>query len=261
LAGDIVERPGRGRGGRSLLWLARLRHRRLDPLAIRRQWSHRAEADLGPRQPARRIPAGGNARPCGPDGRSAVDAGAILGVIAGSDANDPTAGLDPVPDYLAVGGQGVRGLRIGVDPAWNGDDVDATTQAVLSEAIEVFRTLGVGHRRCPVSRRDAGHRRLGSQLRSGGGSCARATYPSRKDEYGPVLASVIEAGRALSGLDYQKILLRRLDLRGRVAALFNAIDLLLIPVHPFAPPTLAMIRTLGEQPELITQIAAIYLPV
>jgi len=80
------------------------------------------------------------------------------------------------------------------------------------------------------------------------------TYPSRKNEYGSVLASVIETGRALSGLDYQKILLRRLDLRGRVAALFSTIDLLLTPVHPFAPPTLAMIRTLGEQPELVTKL-------
>jgi amidase len=81
-----------------------------------------------------------------------------------------------------------------------------------------------------------------------------ATYPARKDEYGAVLAAVIEAGRALSGVDHQKILLRRLDLRGRVAALFGAVDLLMTPVHPFAPPTLAMIRTLGEQPELISKL-------
>lgn len=47
--------------------------------------------------------------------RSAADAGAILGAIAGSDPSDPTAVLDPVPDYLAVLGQSVCGLRIGVD--------------------------------------------------------------------------------------------------------------------------------------------------
>jgi amidase len=190
----------------------------------------------------------------GPMARSAADTGAILGVIAGSDPNDPTAMLDPVPDYLAVVGHGVRGLRIGVDPAWNGDDVDAATQAVLSEASEVFLTLGaniVDVRFPDVTQAIADWAR----------NCAveaavahEATYPSRKDEYGPVLASVIEAGRALCGLDYQKILLRRLELRGRVAALFGTIDLLLIPVHPFAPPTLAMIRTLGEQPELIAKL-------
>jgi amidase len=80
------------------------------------------------------------------------------------------------------------------------------------------------------------------------------TYPARKSEYGPILASVIETGSAVSGIDYQKILLRRLDLRGRVATLLRKIDLLLIPVHPFAPLTLATIRTLGEQPDLIAKL-------
>jgi amidase len=151
-------------------------------------------------------------------------------------------------------GQGVHGLRIGVDPAWNGNDVDATTRAVLSEATEVFRTLG-------ASIVNVGFPDVTQAIADWALNCAaeaavahEATYPSRKDEYGSVLASVIEAGRALSALDYQKILLRRLELRGRVAALFGMIDLLLTPVHPFTPPTLAMIRTLGEQPELIAKL-------
>jgi amidase len=190
----------------------------------------------------------------GPMTRSAADAGAMLGAIAGSDPNDPTALLDPVPDYLAVVGQGVRDLRIGVDAAWNGDGVDATTQAVLSEAAQVFRTLG-------ADIVDVRFPDVTQAIADWSANCAveaavahEATYPARKDEYGAVLASVIEAGRVLSGREYQKILLRRLELRGRVAALFGTIDLLLIPVHPFAPPTLAMIRTLGEQPELISKL-------
>lgn len=53
---------------------------------------------------------------------------------------------------------------------------------------------------------------------------------------------------------YQQALLRRLDLRGRVAALFGTIDLLLTPVHLFPPPTLAMIGVVGAQPELIAKL-------
>jgi amidase len=190
----------------------------------------------------------------GPMTRSAADAGAMLGAIAGSDTNDPTAMLDPVPDYLAVVGLSVCGLRIGVDAAWNGEGVDVATQAALSEATEVFRMLGATI--VNVQFPDVTH-----AVADWGPNCAveaavahETTYPARKAEYGPVLASVIKAGRALSGLDYQKILLRRLALRGRVAALFGTIDLLLVPAHPFAPLTLAMIRTLGEQPELISKL-------
>lgn len=196
----------------------------------------------------------------GPMARSAADAAAILGAIAGADPNDPTALLDPVPDYLAAVGQGVRGLRIGVDPAWNCDDVDATTQVVLSGTITAFRTLG-------AEIVDVRFPDVTQAIADWVPNCAveaavahEATYPARKAEYGPVLASVLDTGRALSGVDYQKILLRRLALRGRVASLFRTIDLLLIPVHPFPPLTLAMIQTLGEQPELISKLSRYTFP-
>lgn len=190
----------------------------------------------------------------GPMARSAVDAGIILGAIAGSDARDPTALRDPVPDYLAAAERGVRGLRIGIDAAWNTDDVDPTTQAVVSEAADVLRALGAVI--VAVRFPDVTQAILDwvPQCAVEAAVAHEATYPAHKEAYGPVLASVIEAGRALSGTDYQKIRLRRMDLRGRVAALFDTIDLLLVPVHPFAPPTLAMIRTLGEQPDLIVKL-------
>lgn len=187
----------------------------------------------------------------GPMTRSAADAGAILEVIAGSDPKDPTTRLDSVPDYLSGIGQGVQGLRIGVDAAWNSQGVDAATQGMVSAAIEVFRGLGASI--VPVTFPD-----VRQTIADWFPACAvetavahETTYPARKSEYGPALADLIEAGRRLSGLDYQKILLRRHDLRGRVAVLLRTIDLLLVPVQPFAAPTLATMRTLGEQPELL----------
>jgi amidase len=182
---------------------------------------------------------------------SAADAGVMLAVIAGRDPKDPTAVFDPAPDYLAAVEQDAVGLRIGLDATWNCDGVDAATRRVRGEAVDVLRTLG-------ASMVDLEFPDVKQAVADWVPNCAveaavahEATYPARRDEYGPVLASVIETGRALSGLDYQKILLRRLALRGRVAALFEAVDLLLIPVHPFPPLTLATIRTLGEQPDLI----------
>jgi amidase len=186
--------------------------------------------------------------------RSAADAGAILGAIAGSDPRDPTAVLDPVPDYSTVAQQGVRDLRIGIDAAWSNRDVDSATRATVSEAAEILRTLG-------ATIVDVEFPDVTQAIADWTPNCAveaavahNATYSARKKEYGSVLASVMEHGLALSGIDYQKILLRRLDLRGRVNALFNGIDLLLLPVHPFAPLTLATIRTLGEQPDLIAKL-------
>lgn len=183
----------------------------------------------------------------GPMARSTADIAVMLGAVAGADPADPTALLAPVPYCLTTMGLGVKGLHIGVDPAWNGDGVDAATLAVLADAAAVFRGLGAEtvDVRCPD---------VTQPVADWSAACAveaavthADTYPARRDEYGPVLAAVIEAGRALSGVDHQRILLRRQDLRGRFAALFGAVDMLLTPVHP----SLAMIRTPGGQPERI----------
>lgn len=187
--------------------------------------------------------------------RSAADAGLLLQVIGGADTQDPTALHEPVPDYLGAMATDLRGVRIGIDADWNGDGIDAEVQAVVCAAAEVLRALGA----TVVNVRVPEAMRAGSALTDDwAANCAveaavahAASYPARRDEYGPVLASVIEAGRALSGIDYQRILLRRADLRGRMVSLLQTIDLLLTPVHPYASLSLAAVRTLGEQPALI----------
>ncbi|WP_221885031.1 amidase [Variovorax sp. DXTD-1] len=190
----------------------------------------------------------------GPMARSAVDAGVLLGVIAGADANDPTASLDPVPDYLAAVGQGIRGLRIGIDAAFNCDGVGFATETMLADVAETFRALGarmVDVRLPDVTQAVADWFPL----------CAveaavahAASYPARKDEYGPVLASVVDAGLSVSGVDLQRILLRRMNLRGRMAEVFCKVDVLLIPVHPFDSPTVEAMQALAETPSLVSAL-------
>ena len=70
----------------------------------------------------------------GPMARSAVDCGAMLGAIAGADPNDPTALLEPVPDYLANLSGSLQGTRIGVDPRWTSEGVDAASTRSFQDA-------------------------------------------------------------------------------------------------------------------------------
>jgi amidase len=74
------------------------------------------------------------------------------------------------------------------------------------------------------------------------------TYPAQRDRYGPGLAGLLDAGRALSGPDYQRILLRRRDFAGRVVAALDAVDAMLVPAQPIAAPTVARMATLGQVP-------------
>lgn len=186
--------------------------------------------------------------------RCAKDAGALLGVIAGNDECDPTTLQDPVPNYLKSADDGVRRLRIGIDEAWNMRDVDDSTAAILTEAIDVFTALGADV--VPASMPD-----VTQTIADWTPNCAveaavahEATYARHKDQYGAILGGVIETGRALSATDYQKILLRRMEFRGRVNALFATMDLLITPVQPFAALSLADISSLGAQPELIAKL-------
>jgi amidase len=188
----------------------------------------------------------------GPMARSAVDCGAILGAIAGSDPNDPTAVLEPVPNYLANLSGSLRGMRIGVDPRWTSEGVDAAATRIFQDALRVAADLGAEILEIVVPDPTA-------MIDDWFPLCAvetavahEATYPSRKSEYGPGLAGLIELGLQQSGKDYQKIVLRREAFKGMVRALFEKVDLLAVPAQTFAAPTLAKMATLGENPELIT---------
>jgi amidase len=145
------------------------------------------------------------------------------------------------------------GLRIGVDMNWNHRNVDAQTQRMMESAMQAFEQLGATLVPLQFPIEDAAQ-----AVRDWAPLCAveaavahASTYPSRKAGYGPVLAGVIEAGRSLSGLDYQRILLRRMAMRGKVDALFGRVDALLTPVQPMAPLTLEAISVLGLQPGLV----------
>lgn len=188
----------------------------------------------------------------GPMTRSAADAGAMLSVIAGEDPNDPTASLEPVPNYLAGMTRGLRGLRIGIDPKWNTDRVEDSVKQMLADVLKIVADLGGDIREV---RFPDPEQIISDWFPLCGVETAvahEATYPARKDEYGPGLSGLIDLGRGQSGLDYQKIVLRRNDFRGRVQKVFEGIDLLVVPATAVASPTMAQMATLGEDAELIS---------
>jgi len=190
----------------------------------------------------------------GPMARSTADAAAILAVMAGADEQDPTASQRPVPDYLAGMTRGMPSLRIGVDRAWAIDSTDADTQHALREVLRVAQELGATI--VDVSFPDPTQAVLDwSPLCSVETAVAHeATFPSRRDEYGPGLAGLLDLGHRVSALDYQKLWLRRADFRGRVQALFASVDLLLVPATAFAGLTIARMQDFGVDAELFSGV-------
>ena len=190
----------------------------------------------------------------GPMARSAADAAAILAAIAGPDPLDPTAAQCPVPDYLATMTRGLRGLRVGIDRHWALDGVDAPIQQAVMEALRVVQEQGAVVQEVQFPD-------VSQSLLDWMPLCAvetavahEATYPSRRGDYGPGLAGLLELGHGLHAMDYQKLLLRRADLKGRVHALFQSVDLLLVPALPIAAAQAHRMADLSDDPALLLAI-------
>jgi amidase len=80
------------------------------------------------------------------------------------------------------------------------------------------------------------------------------TYPRRASEYGPDLAALIKQGASLTGLEVGAIMHERLKFSGALAALFQEIDLLLIPTMPVPIPSLGKMSEYGEDPNVLLGI-------
>ena len=187
----------------------------------------------------------------GPMTRSAGDAGAMLGAIAGLDPNDPTTLAAPVPDYLAELDKGVRGLRIGIDPAYNEVGVDTEIVEALDSARRLLEGQGATIHKVKLPDHNAVAAAWGDYAGVEAAIVHAATHPARASEYGPsasgTIAGIIDHGRTVTALDLMNHHHARLAFSGALATLFADVDLLLIPTQPLADFTLA------EEVELFTQ--------
>ncbi|AWB25577.1 amidase [Methylobacterium currus] len=190
----------------------------------------------------------------GPMARSAADAAAILGVIAGADPRDPTTLTAPVDVELGGKARPVRGLTIGIDRFFTTEGIDPEVVAALDRVEAVLRDLGarvVEVAMPPTDRLVRGWIPFCSVETA---LAHRDTYPARAAEYGPDLAGLIDQGRRVTGLELGAVIHDRLDFSGALAALFEKVDLLLVPTMPVPVPSLARMGEYGQDPEVLLRI-------
>jgi amidase len=172
----------------------------------------------------------------GPMTRTVADAAAMLAVIAGADAKDPTSLNDPVPDYLAMLGGSIAGMRIGLDEEFVFSGVDEQVATTMRGVIATLE--GLGARMVPIKMPPMdGMGDYWMQINSA--ECAvahRETFPSRRDDYGPVLSSVIDMGLSMTGFQVAEAMQFRLRLNGGIKRAMLDCDVMLVPAmaHPVA---------------------------
>jgi amidase len=196
----------------------------------------------------------------GPMARSAADAAALLAAIAGPDPADPTAVSIAAPDYLAEIEGGIAGLTVGID--WTFLQAKATSEVLDSIATVVTTLTRLGAHFVDVTfpETEAILRGWAVQCAVEAAIAHRDTYPARRAEYGPRLAALLDHGAAFTGIELGEALKSRRNFNGRVALMFEGIDLFLVPGLPVAGPTLDYMASLGEDPEAILAIGPFTAP-
>lgn len=196
----------------------------------------------------------------GPMARSARDAALLLGAIAGADPADPTASPQPVPDYLAGIEGGIDRLTIGIDRAFIAGKATAEVVASIEGVIAVLESLGA--RFVDVAFPETRPILYGwhTQCSVEAALAHRDTFPSRRAEYGERLAALLDFGHGVTAFDLAEALQARRDFNGRMALMFEGIDLFLVPALPVAGPTLAHMATLGPDPDGILAVGPFNAP-
>jgi amidase len=177
----------------------------------------------------------------GPLTRRVADAAALLGVIAGHDPADPTASHRSVPDYVSLLGQdwepSGRGLRIGVDERFIRDGVHPEVSDAVLQAVTHLTELGLEAVEVvvPPIEPDLMMATWSTLCAADAADAHRATWPARADEYGP-FRQWLEFANTQTAADYAAAHATRLEYAGKMAGLFEEIDLLACPAMPYAAP-------------------------
>jgi amidase len=184
----------------------------------------------------------------GPLARRVEDAAALLGIVAGRDDNDPTTLAAPVPDYLGQGHASLGGLRLGFDEAYASDGVLPDTVAILKRAIEILTGRGAVLRPVTMPASEAAQRAWTP-------ICLSEALSVHQDlgadpaGYSDSFKQFLAAGAAVSGVDYARANLARRQFAGNLDALFETIDLMVVPVTPNPVPTVDEFHRICPDPE------------
>ncbi len=140
----------------------------------------------------------------GPLTRSSADAGMVLQAIAGHDPNDPTSLPDAVPDMLNGIDQGVKGVRIGLDERYVSNDVNSELSEAVLAGVRILEAQGAEIVDVHLPDMEEYLSAWPTLCSAEAVAAHEATYPSRRDEYGPWFRDWLDLGASITGAAYAK---------------------------------------------------------
>ena len=175
----------------------------------------------------------------GPLARTALDCALLLGLMAGADADDPTAVAGALPDYVAATRKSIKGLKIGVPTAFYVDDLDPEVARVLDETMAVLKREGAEI--VQVELPDQRQLTAACQLVLAVEAAAfhKRWMIERPQDYGPQVLMRLQNGLAIPGVSYLEAMRWRGPALAAYLAAVAGVDAVIAPVAPVAAPTIA----------------------
>ena len=139
----------------------------------------------------------------------------------------------PVPDFSALLGRELRGLRMGIPTNYYFDLIDPQVETAVRQAISALEKLGVEAREVALpSMRYAGALRIAGMADS---VVTHEPYlATHRHDYGPTVLYRTLAGQFVLGRDYSKALKVQRLIKEEYARVLQDVDVLVTPAAPVA---------------------------
>jgi len=186
----------------------------------------------------------------GPMTRTVRDAALMLQAMAGYDPRDPWSREEPVPDFSAGIGDGVRGTRIGLCPDLNGHvEVDAEVAAAFAGALRTLEGLGARLETVPFPHYERIARTMSAIIGAEFAEFHRPFYEKDPDGYGADVRERLEGAFKVTLDEYVRAIRERELVRREIAGLFERVDVLVMPATVCTPAPIAtlMARVNGKE--------------
>jgi aspartyl-tRNA(Asn)/glutamyl-tRNA(Gln) amidotransferase subunit A len=175
----------------------------------------------------------------GPMARSVRDLAILFEAMAGCDPKDPLTSRQVVPNCLEAIEAGVaRAPRLGRLDSYFLDEADTAIASVSNKALARLESAGAsivaGEMPASFARVREMHRRI---MVVEALAMHRATFPSRRSEYGPNIASLLEEGTRVSAIEYSDALRHQKCFQHEILEAFADVDVLVMPATDSAAPT------------------------
>ena len=176
----------------------------------------------------------------GPMARTVEDCAYLLQALAGYDAADPASSREPVPDYVAPLGRGVRGLRVGVPREYFFEGVDAEVEKGFEQALATERQLGASVEAGQIPSIQSAGAFMAIMLTEAFAYHER-DLREHPELFGEMLRERLLAGSLITGSEYVQAQRIRTRLSAEMNAVLRRVDVLATPTSPKPAPTFTQV--------------------